>query len=169
MTEIFKSIFITPLVGGLVFFPVFVFIFLLHKSKINGKVSTFRFHYANLILCGGLYQIYIVIISFSIQSSMAVMENVFILSVILIIHLLFLFSIPLWYKTGSRVLLALYFLYLIFLLNPFSFLYPYFYLVFLFSKFIWEKYRTSKKIKFLLFRLSNFNKVHRTSVYDILI
>ena len=162
------SIFRMPLKSVLYFLPVFILVSILHRrivfyiyrnTELDGEILIFRFDFANLILTGSLHVIFIVIISLPYYAMEISNYPEEVYGTIIksgrpvILSLLYGITIPIWYKTGSKILVALYSLFCIYFLYPSWFVYPYFYMTYLVMKTLWERHKiinlASSKVLFI--------------------
>lgn len=161
--EIFKSMYTTPFLDTIIFLPALLLIFCFHiyvTSNLaikndNIDIYKFRFRFVNLIIIGGLYFLYENILSLSWTLPENFHNEIQCIVIYLIIYSILIVIIPIWYKTGSKIIMILYILSTIkLLINLDSFIYPYFYISFFFIKKIKKSLKESDdkgNIGFLLF------------------
>lgn len=159
VTEIIDNIHAIPLLSVITFLPIFILINKVHKKKNDYltkrkvfKSSNFKFHFANLLLTGGLYSVYTEIIAYPIHTHhITTTYTVFKLIITIALYLLFLSSIKIWFTTDFKFLKVLYVLYGITLLQPGCFFYSYFYLSVIVKRILKNKYNTNESEMNLFF------------------
>lgn len=154
-SSLVETLFRYPLLGTLFFLPIFILIYLLHRWLVlilvkriaDKKILNKRFHLSNIVVLGGLHVIYIIILSFPVEGHKYLIDNLTYLNVTIFIYLLFILSIPIWYRTGSKILELIYFIFCFILLYPYWFVYPYFYIAFIIIRRLWRKCLDEKSIR----------------------
>lgn len=130
--ELFDFLFRVPLIGVLFFLPISIMTSKFYKKRIYDKhAPQFKNNIIYLLLIGGLYSVYIRIISTPIFYNWSPQKTVGNLILSITLYLIFLFSTKLWYSKRHNLLIVPYSLYFIFLLYPSWFFYTYLYIVYI--------------------------------------